>query len=87
MSWYSIINPLEIYNFIDETILKRPKLNFELGRHTITNHFYDQEGTSGSSSVEILLELSNSGRKPLGISKILVNVRDDNYFIEASSYE
>lgn len=67
--------------------LQKPKLNVKVNRHGIINNYLDQQKGVGNSKVEILLMLSNSGDKSVGISDILVESKNRDYSIAISTYE
>ena len=68
-------------------IFNRPKINIDIGRQGIINKYLDQEGKQGFSEVEVLMQISNSGNKAIGISKVLIESKNKNYWISSSCYE
>jgi len=62
------------YDILKISVLKsyKGKLNIDVLRGWTINYFYAPDNNSGDSVHEILLRISNSGNKDLGISKINV---------------
>ena len=74
----SIIIP-KISDFAASSIVGRftkGKLNIDICRHTITNYMYVPDNKTGNALVEVLLRVSNSGKRSLGISKIYIRPVD-----------
>lgn len=67
------------YDFAKSAITRRfnkGKLNIDVCRHTIVNWMYAPDNKTGNALVEVLLRISNSGRRDLGISKIYMKPVD-----------
>jgi|GEM_PF-2121942 len=67
--------------------LAEPKITIDLGYHGIQNVLSDSEGKIGNSQVYAYLSISNAGKEPIGITKILMRSKDSHYMIWISSFE